>query len=54
MRKYCLPKIRKPGEQSSSVKKSHNFNTPFNSKLKQFKLRRFKYNGPMNDPNKTN
>ena len=53
MRKYCLPKIRKPGEGSSSVKKSHNFNTPFNSKLKQFKLRRFKMNSLMDDPNKT-
>jgi hypothetical protein len=53
MRKYCLPKIRKPGEASLSVKKPHNFNTPFNSKLKQFKLRRCKYNGPMDDPNKT-
>ena len=53
MRKYCLPKIRKPGETSLSVKKPHNFNTPFNSKLKQFKLRRCKYNGPTDDPNKT-
>ena len=54
MKKYCLPKIRKNGVRYSSIKKEHNFNTPFNSMLKQFKLKRYNYNSPANDRNQTN
>ena len=53
MKKCCLPKIRNNGVRCSSIKKQHNFNNPFNSMLKQFKLKRYNYNSPLNDQNKT-